>query len=136
MKTFFSLTIIICLLMSCKTTKSHDACREETTSVIFKPVVLPVDSGEVKAKIIMPERGVFALSDIRVKATERMDMSISLDSAGNIAVKSATRPDTIAGSKEITSVTTTETKRSKDNSYLLYVFLAVWALLIVKKLRS
>lgn len=122
--------------MSCRTTADYDACREETTSVVFNPVVLPVDSGEVKAKIISPARGVFALSDLSVKTTERMDMSISLDSAGNIAVKSATRPDTIEGRKQTTSVKTTETKQSKDNSYLLFVFIVLWALsiiLIVKK---
>ena len=134
MKTLLIINLVF-LLVSCRTTADYDACREETTSVVFNPVVLPVDSGEVKAKIISPARGVFALSDLSVKTTERMDMSISLDSAGNIAVKSATHPDTIEGRKQTTSVKT-EAKRDSDNSNLLYVFIVLWALsiiLIVKK---
>lgn len=99
MKVFF-LVLIVFLVSSCKTTNPHDVCRVDSANVVFYPVEVKADTGSVTGIIRVSPDGFFSLSDIGIQTTERMRMSVGVDSAGKLNVSATTTPDTIQGRKE------------------------------------
>ena len=99
MKIFF-LVLIVFLVSSCKTTNPTDACCVDSASVVFYPVEVKADTGSVTGNIRVSPDGFFSLSDIGVQTSERMRMSVGVDSAGHLNVTATTTPDTIQGRKE------------------------------------
>ena len=99
MKIFF-LVLIVFLVSSCKTTNPNDACRVDSASVVFYPIEVKADTGSVTGVIRVSPDGFFSLSDIGIQTSERMRMSVGVDSVGRLNVTATTTPDTIQGRKE------------------------------------
>jgi hypothetical protein len=67
---------------------------------VFYPVEVKADTGSVTGVIRVSPDGFFSLSDIGIQTSERMRMSVGVDSAGHLNVTATTTPDTIQGRKE------------------------------------
>ena len=97
---WWGLLLLILLVSSCKTTNPTDACRVDSASVVFYPIEVKADTGSVTGIIRVSPDGFFSLSDIGIQTSERMRMSVGVDSVGRLNVTATTTPDTIEGRKE------------------------------------
>ena len=97
---WWGLLLLIFLVCSCKTTNPTDACHVDSASVVFYPVEVKADTGSVTGIIRVSPDGFFSLSDIGIQTSERMRMSVGVDSSGHLNVTATTTLDTIQGRKE------------------------------------